>query len=213
MELGEKRELASATKNLTNGGFRIPNSEKMIDATPLERWRSPRLQSLPIGPRAVTTDSSLMFLKNGLREDEVVMRMSGCANGCSRPCLGEISFVGKAPGSYLMLLGGGHAGQRLSKIFRDGIGEKEILEILDPLIARYAKERVTGEPFGEWVIRAGVIAPTLTGASFCEYRFPFSLAELLLTIHPTFLLTDDNVNTDGFSPIPAPSVVPMATAA
>ena len=113
-----------------------------------------------------------MFLKNGLREDEVVMRMSGCANGCSRPWLGEIGFVGKAPGSYLMLLGGGHAGQRLSKIFRDGIGEKEILEILDPLIVRYAKERVTGEPFGDWVIRAGVIAPTLTGASFCEYHFP-----------------------------------------
>ncbi|KDN40693.1 putative sulfite reductase cys-4 [Tilletiaria anomala UBC 951] len=130
-----------------------------------------------------------LFLKNGLRDDEVTMRMSGCANGCSRPWLGEIGFVGKAPGSYLMLLGGGHAGQRLNKIFRDGVGEKEILELLEPMIARYAQERITGEAFGDWVIRAGIIAPTTSGAAFY-----------------------DNVNTDGFSPIPAPKVVPAATA-
>ncbi len=110
-----------------------------------------------------------MFLKNGLKHDEVTMRMSGCANGCSRPWLGEIGFVGKAPGSYLMLLGGGHAGQRLSKIFRDGVGEAEILRELEPLIQRYATERVTGEAFGDWVIRAGIIAPTTAGAAFCEW--------------------------------------------
>ncbi|KAG2011527.1 sulfite reductase subunit beta [Coprinopsis cinerea AmutBmut pab1-1] len=54
----------------------------------------------------------------GLRHDEIVMRMTGCPNGCARPYLGEVAFVGKAPGSYLMLLGGGYYGQRLNKIYR-----------------------------------------------------------------------------------------------
>lgn len=59
-----------------------------------------------------------IFEKNGLRNDEVTMRMTGCPNGCARPWVAEIAFVGKAPGTYLMLLGGGHAGERLNKIYR-----------------------------------------------------------------------------------------------
>jgi sulfite reductase (NADPH) hemoprotein beta-component len=33
----------------------------------------------------------------------------------------EVAFVGKAPGSYLMLLGGGYYGQRLNKIYRGNL--------------------------------------------------------------------------------------------
>jgi sulfite reductase (NADPH) hemoprotein beta-component len=46
------------------------------------------------------------------------MRMTGCPNGCARPYIAEVAFVGKAPGTYLMLLGGGYYGQRLNKIYR-----------------------------------------------------------------------------------------------
>ena len=56
--------------------------------------------------------------ENGLRNDSIVMRMTGCPNGCARPYVAEIAFVGKAPGTYLMLLGGGYHGQRLNKIYR-----------------------------------------------------------------------------------------------
>lgn len=56
--------------------------------------------------------------ENGLRNDSIVMRMTGCPNGCARPYLAEVAFVGKAPGTYLMLLGGGYHGQRLNKIYR-----------------------------------------------------------------------------------------------
>ena len=56
--------------------------------------------------------------ENGLRNDSIVMRMTGCPNGCARPYVAEIAFVGKAPGTYLMLLGGGYYGQRLNKIYR-----------------------------------------------------------------------------------------------
>lgn len=50
--------------------------------------------------------------EEGLRNDSITMRMTGCPNGCARPWAAEIAFVGKAPGSYLMLLGGGYHGQR-----------------------------------------------------------------------------------------------------
>lgn len=109
-----------------------------------------------------------IYLASGLSRDDIIMRMTGCPNGCSRPWVAEIGFVGKAPGSYLMLLGGGFAGDRLNKIFRDNVGEKEILEILGVLIPRYAKERLPGERFGDWVIRAGIIAPTTSGLEFYD---------------------------------------------
>ncbi|KAF8557791.1 sulphite reductase hemo protein, beta subunit [Imleria badia] len=101
--------------------------------------------------------------ENGLRHDSIVMRMTGCPNGCARPYVAEVAFVGKAPGSYAMLLGGGYYGQRLNKIYRETVSEPEILAILKPMIKRYALERHEGERFGDFVIRAGYIAPTTEG--------------------------------------------------
>ncbi|WFD41936.1 assimilatory sulfite reductase (NADPH) [Malassezia psittaci] len=109
-----------------------------------------------------------IYLANGLRDDEITFRMTGCPNGCARPWIGEIAFVGKAPGTYVMLLGGARNGTRLNKIYRDNVQEKEILEILGILIPRYAQERLEGEPFGDWVIRAGIIAETTHGAAFYD---------------------------------------------
>lgn len=114
------------------------------------------------------------------------MRMTGCPNGCARPYVAEIAFVGKAIGTYMMLLGGGYHGQRLNKPYRgkltplllayntnipsfaDSVTEPEILAILEPMIKRYALERLDGEHFGDFVIRAGYIAPTLTGATWWD---------------------------------------------
>lgn len=109
-----------------------------------------------------------IYLASGLKHDEITLRMTGCPNGCARPWIGEIAFVGKAPGTYVMLLGGGHNGERLNKVFRESVGEKEILEILEVLIPRYANERLEGERFGDWVIRAGIIAETTHGAAFWD---------------------------------------------
>lgn len=96
------------------------------------------------------------------------MRMTGCPNGCARPYLAEIAFVGKAPGTYLMLLGGGYHGQRLNKIYRESVTEPEILAILKPMIKRYALERLDGERFGDFVIRAGYIAETTEGKEWYD---------------------------------------------
>ena len=105
---------------------------------------------------------------NGLRQDSIVMRMTGCPNGCARPWLAEVAFVGKAYGAYNMYLGGGYHGERLNKLYRSSIGEEEILEIMTGLLGRYAKERDEGEHFGDFVIRVGVIKPTTEGKTFHE---------------------------------------------
>ncbi|KAF9443663.1 thiamine diphosphate-binding protein [Macrolepiota fuliginosa MF-IS2] len=106
--------------------------------------------------------------ENGLRNDSIVMRMTGCPNGCARPYVAEVAFVGKAPGTYSMLLGGGYYGQRLNKIYRESVTEPEILAILRPMIERYAKERLPEERFGDFTIRAGYIAPTTEGKAWYD---------------------------------------------
>jgi sulfite reductase (NADPH) hemoprotein beta-component len=102
----------------------------------------------------------------GLRDEEIVIRMTGCPNGCARPALAEISFIGKAPGKYNLYMGAGFAGQRLNKLYRENIGEEEILETLQPIIYRYAHERETGEHFGDFVIRAGYVKEVHSGQDF-----------------------------------------------
>ena len=104
--------------------------------------------------------------ENGLKQESIVMRMTGCPNGCARPWLAEVAFVGKAYGAYNMYLGGGYHGQRLNKLYRSSIQEEEILAIMKPMLKRYAMERDDEEHFGDWVIRAGYIKPTTEGKTF-----------------------------------------------
>ena len=65
-----------------------------------------------------------------------------------------------------MMLGGGHHGERLSKPYKAQVTEPEILAILKPMIKQWALERNDGEPFGDWVIRAGIIKETTHGTNF-----------------------------------------------
>ncbi len=104
--------------------------------------------------------------ENGLRNEEITVRMTGCPNGCARHALGEIGFIGKAPGKYNMYLGAAFDGSRLSKMYRENIGEEEILKELKMLFPRFAKEREEGEHFGDFVIRAGIIEATTDGTNF-----------------------------------------------
>lgn len=104
--------------------------------------------------------------ENGLRNEEITIRMTGCPNGCARHALGEIGFVGKAPGKYNMYLGAAFDGSRLSKMYRENISEEEILNELRTILPRYAKEREEGERFGDFVIRAGIIKETTDGTNF-----------------------------------------------
>ncbi|SDO58032.1 assimilatory sulfite reductase (NADPH) hemoprotein subunit [Alkalicoccus daliensis] len=102
----------------------------------------------------------------GLREQEIIIRMTGCPNGCARPGLGEIAFIGKAPGKYNLYLGASFNGDRLNKLYRENIGEAEILEILEPMLRHYAKDKLPGEHFGDFVIRAEYIKEVTSGLNF-----------------------------------------------
>jgi sulfite reductase (NADPH) hemoprotein beta-component len=103
---------------------------------------------------------------NGLADDEIVIRMTGCPNGCARPYLAEIGLVGKGPGRYNLYLGAAFDGSRLSKLYAESVDHNGILGKLSPLFAAYAAERRPGERFGAFVIRAGFVAQTTNGANF-----------------------------------------------
>lgn len=103
---------------------------------------------------------------HGLGEDDIVIRMSGCPNGCSRPYLAEIGLVGKNPDRYNLYLGGAFDGSRLSKLYAEDLGHGAIVARLDPIFAAYRRERREGERFGDYVIRAGFVAATANGRDF-----------------------------------------------
>ena len=102
----------------------------------------------------------------GLRDDEIVIRMTGCPNGCARPYLAEIGLVGRTPGRYNLYLGAAFDGSRLNKLYGKDLNHDEIVSALTPLIGAYAKERADGERFGDFVIRKGYVAATTRGADF-----------------------------------------------
>jgi len=104
--------------------------------------------------------------ENGLHDEEITIRMTGCPNGCARHALGEIAFIGKSPGKYNMYLGAAYDGSRLSKLYRENVGEENILNELRVLLPRFAKERLEGEHFGDFVIRAGIVKAVTDGTNF-----------------------------------------------
>ncbi len=101
-----------------------------------------------------------------LTKEEIVIRMTGCPNGCGRPYLAEIALIGKAPGYYNLYLGGSFEGDRLNRLYRETIQEDKILEELQPIIKDFAKTRNKGERFGDFVIRKNYVAEIKEGKEF-----------------------------------------------
>lgn len=124
------------------------------------------------GLPGVITELEEVIEEAGLRHDAITIRMTGCPNGCGRPFLSEIAFVGRAPGKYNLYLGGGHAGDRLNKLYREALPRTEIRAVLGPIILDYAKSREDGETFGDFVIRAGYVAATVNGLDFHDNLKP-----------------------------------------
>lgn len=116
-------------------------------------------------PHLMTKVEALMH-DTGVGDLPIVMRMSGCNNGCSRPYVAEVGFSGRGPGHYDMYLGGGFHGERLNAPYLENVGEGTILEHLRPLFEAYARERDEGEAFGDFLIRAGHIREVKTGQEF-----------------------------------------------
>ncbi|MDU1677846.1 MAG: NADPH-dependent assimilatory sulfite reductase flavoprotein subunit [Klebsiella pneumoniae] len=102
--------------------------------------------------------------KHGVSDEHIVTRVTGCPNGCGRAMLAEVGLVGKAPGRYNLHIGGNRNGTRIPRMYRENITESEILDSLDELVGRWAKEREAGEGFGDFTVRAGIIRPVLDPA-------------------------------------------------
>lgn len=89
----------------------------------------------------------------GLGGEEIIIRSTGCPNGCARPYTAELAFVGKAPGRYQLWLGGNASGTRLNRVFKEVVKEPEIEAELRPLLTRWRDDRLAGERFGDFCTR------------------------------------------------------------
>jgi sulfite reductase (NADPH) hemoprotein beta-component len=94
----------------------------------------------------------------GLKDEEIIVRMTGCPNGCARPFMAELGLVGRAPGKYQLYLGGNEAGTRLAFSYRDNVKNEELINELRPLLGRFAQERIGRERFGDFCRRTLPVA-------------------------------------------------------
>lgn len=114
-------------------------------------------------PEFVTEVEKIMS-SYGVGNEQIVLRVTGCPNGCGRAMLSEVGLVGKAPDRYNLHLGGNRTGTRIPRMYRENISSAAILSVLDELIGRWSQERAAGEDFGDYLIRAGVVKPVLNSA-------------------------------------------------
>ncbi|UVK77713.1 MAG: sulfite reductase, hemoprotein subunit [Sodalis sp. Fse] len=114
-------------------------------------------------PQFITKVEKIMY-SHGLANDKIILRVAGCPNGCSRAMLAEIGLVGKGIGRYNLYLGGDRTGTRIPRMYRENITENKILGIIDDTVGRWARERQPKEPYGDYVIRVGIIRPVVDSA-------------------------------------------------
>jgi sulfite reductase (NADPH) hemoprotein beta-component len=146
------------------GAFKIIEH---TEAASLIRKNSIACVALPTCPLALAEAQRYMpsliskieplMIKYAIADEDIIVRMTGCPNGCGRPYAAEIGFVGTAPGHYNLHIGGDHQGQRLNKIYKEALDEHAILTTLDGLFAVYKNERAKGERFGDFVMRKGLV--------------------------------------------------------
>ena len=108
-------------------------------------------------PAFVTNVEGILQKHQLPKEENIILRVTGCPNGCGRAMLAEIGLVGKAPGRYNLHLGGNRSGTRIPKMYKENITDKQILEEIDSLVSRWAKERKDNEGFGDFTIRSGIV--------------------------------------------------------
>jgi sulfite reductase (ferredoxin) len=92
----------------------------------------------------------------GLQEQPISWRMTGCPNGCARPYLGDVGFVGTTLGKYDVYLGGDFEGTRLNTLYAHNVPLAEIPELLRMPLALFKDQRRAGEGFGDFCGRVGV---------------------------------------------------------
>ncbi|MBQ0536178.1 assimilatory sulfite reductase (NADPH) hemoprotein subunit [Providencia huaxiensis] len=174
----------TANQNLIVAG--VPESEKaaieaiarahglMSDEITAQRENSMACVSFPTCPLAMAEAERFLpefvsqveniMAAHQVANEHIVLRITGCPNGCGRAMLAEVGLVGKAIDRYNLHLGGNRIGTRIPRMYRENITSTEILAILDELIGDWAKKRLPNEGFGDFVIRTNVVKPVLNSA-------------------------------------------------
>ncbi len=107
-------------------------------------------------PQLITRIEGLLA-KYSLEKEEIIIRMTGCPNGCARPYIAEIGFVGTGYGRYNLMLGSDVAGFRLNKLYRENLEESAIVSELDSLLQLFSAKRKKQESFGNFLFREGIV--------------------------------------------------------
>lgn len=107
---------------------------------------------------ALLDELHAFLVELGLGGLALQVRMTGCPNGCARPYTTEVGLVGRGKQRYDVHLGGEHVGVRLNEIFCENVPRDALLEVLRPVLARYARSRQPGQGFGDWCHGVGVAA-------------------------------------------------------
>ncbi|HHE6468837.1 TPA: assimilatory sulfite reductase (NADPH) hemoprotein subunit [Providencia rettgeri] len=174
----------TANQNLIVAG--VPESEKaaieaiarshglMSDDITAQRENSMACVSFPTCPLAMAEAERFLpefisqvesiMASHQVANEHIVLRITGCPNGCGRAMLAEVGLVGKAIDRYNLHLGGNRIGTRIPRMYRENISSSEILAILDEFIGDWAKARLPDEGFGDFLIRTNVVKPVLNSA-------------------------------------------------
>ncbi|CAN1263899.1 Sulfite reductase [ferredoxin], chloroplastic [Linum perenne] len=97
-----------------------------------------------------------VFEKVGLKySDSVVIRVTGCPNGCARPYMAELGLVGDGPNSYQIWLGGAPNQTVLARTFMNKVKVQDLETVFEPLFYHWKRFKKSGESFGEFANRKG----------------------------------------------------------
>jgi sulfite reductase (NADPH) hemoprotein beta-component len=94
-----------------------------------------------------------LLVELGLEKEELIVRMTGCPNGCARPYMAEIAFVGKSPNKYQLYLGGNEASTRLNRLYKDSVKGDDLINELRAVLSRFCQQRNGAERFGDFCAR------------------------------------------------------------
>ena len=114
-------------------------------------------------PDAVTHIEGLLA-KHNMANESIIYRVNGCPNGCGRSMLAEVGLVGKGPNKYNLHIGGNREGTRIPRMYKENMLDTDIMLLLDDLIGKWATQRTNGEGFGDFVVRANIVAPVVNSA-------------------------------------------------
>ena len=159
-------DVQSADKEVINEILERFNVVKRTEGSSVVRRNSMACVAFPTCPLALAEAQRYlptlidkiepMLEKHALEKEEIIIRMTGCPNGCGRSSVSEVGFIGTVYGKYNMHIGGDREGLRLNKLYKESIEEEAILEELDTLLGLYKSERKGKESFGDFTNRKNI---------------------------------------------------------